>query len=593
MKPFQMPWHEFKKVAEDDKSATLAHPKGHQFKIAKSSLTPKLREQLAAIPMQKMAKGGRVIGYSGEGAEPQDQQVSAQDSGDATQPITPDASQASSSHNTNIYITPGPAQPQAQVQPQTVQAAQPAPAQSTMANPIPSGQQNFLPSVPGDTYGIQSQGATINQAGNLAGKGLAGEAAAQGAIGQANVQSLNQGIQEQANNLDQFLTRTTTVDQQRSQMIADAAAQHITPKDIFTGSTPNQIKTGLGILLGGIAGGGKSNIVMDQIQHSIDRDLDAQKAEASNRTNLISHLNQQYGDQIAAAQMAKVFQMDHVNMMLQQDAAKYAGTVAGAKAQQAQADWAIRLAPEVQKAKLLESSVTGNLPSYNESTGTFGPTAQTGTQSGQPQPAQPLSADQRFKNASMAVRNYAALGFIPGDQVKTVNDELSRVGKVEALREQMQGSFNDLSQRAFAGRGLSPQYRAAAIQPYAGQLAKLAEGRFNMQEAQQQVNALMPNVGKAKATLAESQKGLTNMFDDLGKSSVLNGLGIDIRPKGTAGQMSAPAQAVGMSSPSTQSSGQPQLTPVEQAALKQAQANPNDPRAAQFVQMLKRKYGIQ
>lgn len=49
----------FKKVKEDQKSAYLKHPKGHEIKIAKSGLSPSLREQLAKLPMpKKMAEGG-------------------------------------------------------------------------------------------------------------------------------------------------------------------------------------------------------------------------------------------------------------------------------------------------------------------------------------------------------------------------------------------------------------------------------------------------------------------------------------------------------------------------------------------------------
>lgn len=72
----------FKKVASDKHSTTLEHPDGHKLHIAHSSVAPKLREQLSALPLheskhsdkekpskkskeekepeQKMAEGGRV-----------------------------------------------------------------------------------------------------------------------------------------------------------------------------------------------------------------------------------------------------------------------------------------------------------------------------------------------------------------------------------------------------------------------------------------------------------------------------------------------------------------------------------------------------
>lgn len=47
----------FKKVDCDDDCTTLAHPSGHQIKIAHKGLSPELREQLDSVPMN-LAKGG-------------------------------------------------------------------------------------------------------------------------------------------------------------------------------------------------------------------------------------------------------------------------------------------------------------------------------------------------------------------------------------------------------------------------------------------------------------------------------------------------------------------------------------------------------
>lgn len=49
----------FKKISEDKHSAILAHPDGHKFKIAKHVLSPKLRGQIAELPMH-LAEGGDV-----------------------------------------------------------------------------------------------------------------------------------------------------------------------------------------------------------------------------------------------------------------------------------------------------------------------------------------------------------------------------------------------------------------------------------------------------------------------------------------------------------------------------------------------------
>lgn len=50
----------FKKVSGDDKASTLKHSKGHEIKIAHSSLSPAMRDHIAQMPVH-MAEGGGVM----------------------------------------------------------------------------------------------------------------------------------------------------------------------------------------------------------------------------------------------------------------------------------------------------------------------------------------------------------------------------------------------------------------------------------------------------------------------------------------------------------------------------------------------------
>src|SRR4051812_38458208 len=56
---FKLDFKNFKKVGSDQVSTTLQHPDGHTIKIAHVSVHPKVREQLAALPMHK-AEGGMI-----------------------------------------------------------------------------------------------------------------------------------------------------------------------------------------------------------------------------------------------------------------------------------------------------------------------------------------------------------------------------------------------------------------------------------------------------------------------------------------------------------------------------------------------------
>lgn len=93
----------FKKVGEDVNSATLKHPKGHEIKIAKGSLSPTLKEQLSQLPSM-MAKGGEVNKYAFGSDEP----VSSSEK-DSLEQIQSDAGKQSGHAPINININASPA----------------------------------------------------------------------------------------------------------------------------------------------------------------------------------------------------------------------------------------------------------------------------------------------------------------------------------------------------------------------------------------------------------------------------------------------------------------------------------------------------
>ncbi len=61
----------FKKVSEDDKSVTMAHPNGHKLQIAKNGLSSKLRRQLSSLPLNQAEGSEEVL------EDPQDQAAPA------------------------------------------------------------------------------------------------------------------------------------------------------------------------------------------------------------------------------------------------------------------------------------------------------------------------------------------------------------------------------------------------------------------------------------------------------------------------------------------------------------------------------------
>lgn len=74
MGKFPIDLSKFKKESSDSRTSTLVHPSGHKFIISHSSLSPKMRADIAAMPVHKketpvkMAEGGKIPGGPGSPA---------------------------------------------------------------------------------------------------------------------------------------------------------------------------------------------------------------------------------------------------------------------------------------------------------------------------------------------------------------------------------------------------------------------------------------------------------------------------------------------------------------------------------------------
>lgn len=139
----------FKKINEDKKSAVLQHPEGHQIKIAKHVLSPKLRSQIAELPMHK-AEGGEINAKSEGMAEERNrtsdpnfqmQFPEAKAGGSETQQAAAPGQQPII--NVNVGGQPQQAQPAVQ--------QQAAPSQGV---PLPYQNPNYDPNAPWQSSGM-------------------------------------------------------------------------------------------------------------------------------------------------------------------------------------------------------------------------------------------------------------------------------------------------------------------------------------------------------------------------------------------------------------------------------------------------------
>jgi len=110
----------------------------------------------------------------------------------------------------------------------------------------------------------------------------------------------------------------------------------IDPNRVWTSADVGQrIGAGIGIILSGIGQsmGGGPNLALQQIDRTIDRDIDAQKTNLENQRSLLSHYLQQGRDMVAAHQLAKADLKDMLAAQMMRVSAQFGGQEAAARAQ--------------------------------------------------------------------------------------------------------------------------------------------------------------------------------------------------------------------------------------------------------------------
>lgn len=253
----------FKKIKEDKDWATLIHEDGHTINIAKAPLLPIQRKQVEALAMHEknqFAEGGT--------ADSSDQGQSE------SQPSELDSILADTHAN-----APQPATPAA------IDTASVAlPAVSPTSTPIQSMAQ------------AQNAGYTQEQQGNMA------LAQAQGNEGTQQAKQYTNTL----NDLDQLPSQQDIIasHSEKDKQLENAFAQQKIDPDHYFQNHPKVAAT-IGVLLGGLgqaigAGQVKGNQALDVVQNGINRDIDAQKANAGQSLTLWQMNRQALGNDLAA-----------------------------------------------------------------------------------------------------------------------------------------------------------------------------------------------------------------------------------------------------------------------------------------------------
>lgn len=344
----------FKKKSEDEHSATLVHPEGHQIKIAKRMLSKDNLHELSKLPVQKFEDGGEALPLVGLDKPAYDpdaaslQLLQNPSIGDSVKQAILDKKGSSLSvDQVNKALPQTAAHPDMPDAPVPEESSPPPGMAPVSATP---GDQNALraqkliqpaaPSAPADNGIAQNFDQYTQGIKGDYGQQIAGQqnlAKAEGQIGQEQSDILKKGVQQQQEQMQDFHTHIKGLSDEYQNFIKDYKDFHIDPQHYLNSmGTGQKIATGIGLILGGLGGANTgTNPSVDYLNKQIDNDINAQKAEMDKKNNLLAANYRQFGNVNQAAQMTKAMQQGIVIDQLQQVAAKYQDPVVKARAQAA------------------------------------------------------------------------------------------------------------------------------------------------------------------------------------------------------------------------------------------------------------------
>lgn len=301
----------YKLVSHDKHKFVVQHPEGHQIILPKAGLDPRVSSKVEKLEPLKMADGGIVPDESQMDAYRTQSQ--APDVGSIS--VNPDAPMP---QNIDPAGMPGPApgavqSPADMINPFAVGAGQPSSdafvppsdAQASGApDPIP---QAAVPAPQAPAYraapanpqasAFPDPMKAMGQAQGLEAAGIQGTAKAQAASSAAQAKAYQDFLTQQKAVTEQYQKQYAQLDQENQQFQAAYADGKIQPNRVWTeASTGNKIMAGIGLILGGMGSAltGQPNAALGIIDKTIDRDIDAQKANIDKQKSLFSMNMERY-----------------------------------------------------------------------------------------------------------------------------------------------------------------------------------------------------------------------------------------------------------------------------------------------------------
>ncbi len=374
---------------------------------------------------------------------------------------------AMEAHNTAMKLFAG-AQPQANQNPQP-QTAQAAPSQ-------PQPTQPNQPAVPQD---VPQQ--------PVAGQPSAGPVPDY----QKTINQGNAAVQEQKDYIDKQEAANTKLGQ-------DVLTDKVNPNRLYQNmSTGGKIASTIGLILGGLGAGatGGKNLAVEAMQKAIETDVDAQKANQSSAMNLYKMNLEATHNGVEARNLT-------INQLMSAAQAQLAKRAADTTNQNGQLE-AQKAIQDIQAKKMENAQNAYKFKTLEE----LSNSSKANVPPGQ------VDLDKFNK--------YKLAGVMPKEDSEAATKEANAYQEKQVLKKDMDESAAHLNKQLLAG-ALTPSDRQSAINAFAGRIAKLGEGRFNLEESKLQAQALLPSPLDAPSTSRNKDQRRAAFFDSIAQTPTLD-----------------------------------------------------------------------
>lgn len=356
----------YRLLGEDEHLFHIEHPDGSQFSIAKQAIGPGVHEHIKSLEPVKHYDEGTINEPGGV----------VPDSIDVSNNINQPPSNSPLANGGLFPVSAFTDNPIADNSLYVGNTAEPPKSGPLTENIIPSSISEYGKPPVGLTTqknteenrkpSSEAQGQVPNPIGDAYDKayqqkisGVKGIAAAQEEAGKQQAEAYKAQADQIAQSQKNYLDERAKLDEEHQQLMQSVLDHKFDPRSVYHNmNTGDKIGAAISVLLSGIGSGltGKSNMAMDVLQKSQDRDIEAQRMDLGKKQTLLSENLRKYGDLNQATQATQLQMNAITQARVSQSAAQSGSKQAQFQAQSVIGDLGIQAAQMKQQMALTQAN---------------------------------------------------------------------------------------------------------------------------------------------------------------------------------------------------------------------------------------------